>query len=102
MGSVSLQSFDQEVLAKLLQKSDASDHSYYVNSLSDAQRAAALGTLLTLYSTPLDGTAAGLANKAKLDALKIADRAIIMKGGRVLSDGNAQALLGKQDLWNWF
>ena len=34
--------------------------------------------------------------------LKIADRAIIMKGGRVLSDGPAQALLGKQDLWNWF
>ena len=34
--------------------------------------------------------------------LRIADRAIIMKGGRVLSDGPAQALLGKQDLWNWF
>ena len=34
--------------------------------------------------------------------LKIADRAIIMKSGRVLSDGPAQALLGKQDLWNWF
>ena len=34
--------------------------------------------------------------------LKIADRAIIMKGGRVLSDGPAQALLGKQDLWDWF
>ena len=34
--------------------------------------------------------------------LKIADRAIIMKGGRVLSDGSAEALLGKQDLWNWF
>ncbi|HEV8107014.1 MAG TPA: ABC transporter ATP-binding protein [Burkholderiales bacterium] len=34
--------------------------------------------------------------------LAIADRAIIMKGGRVLSDGPAQALLGKQDLWNWF
>jgi branched-chain amino acid transport system ATP-binding protein len=34
--------------------------------------------------------------------LMIADRAIIMKGGRVLSDGPAQALLGQQDLWNWF
>jgi branched-chain amino acid transport system ATP-binding protein len=34
--------------------------------------------------------------------LKIADRAIIMKGGRVLSDGPAQALLGKQGLWDWF
>ena len=34
--------------------------------------------------------------------LKIADRAIIMKGGRVLSDGPAQALLDKQDLWDWF
>ena len=34
--------------------------------------------------------------------LKIADRAIILKGGRVLSDGPAQALLGKQDLWDWF
>ena len=34
--------------------------------------------------------------------LRIADRAIIMKGGRVLSDSPAQALLGKQDLWNWF
>jgi branched-chain amino acid transport system ATP-binding protein len=34
--------------------------------------------------------------------LSIADRAIIMKGGRVLSDGPAHALLGKQDLWNWF
>jgi branched-chain amino acid transport system ATP-binding protein len=34
--------------------------------------------------------------------LKIADRAIIMKSGRVLSDGPAQALLGKEDLWNWF
>lgn len=34
--------------------------------------------------------------------LKIADRAIIMKGGRVLSDGPAQALLGRQDLWDWF
>jgi branched-chain amino acid transport system ATP-binding protein len=34
--------------------------------------------------------------------LRIADRAIIMKGGRVLSDGPAQALLGQQDLWNWF
>ena len=34
--------------------------------------------------------------------LKIADRAIIMKGGRVLSDGPAQDLLGKKDLWNWF
>ena len=34
--------------------------------------------------------------------LKIADRAIIMKGGRVLSDGPAQVLLGKTDLWNWF
>jgi branched-chain amino acid transport system ATP-binding protein len=34
--------------------------------------------------------------------LKIADRAIIMKAGRVLSDGPAQALLGKQDLWDWF
>src|SRR2546422_8306072 len=29
--------------------------------------------------------------------LKIADRAIIMKGGRVLSDGPAEALLGKQE-----
>lgn len=34
--------------------------------------------------------------------LRIADRAIILKGGRVLSDGPAQTLLGKQDLWNWF
>jgi branched-chain amino acid transport system ATP-binding protein len=34
--------------------------------------------------------------------LKIVDRAIIMKSGRVLSDGNARELLGKQDLWNWF
>ena len=34
--------------------------------------------------------------------LKIADRAIIMKGGRVLSDGPAQDLLGKKDLWSWF
>ena len=34
--------------------------------------------------------------------LGVADRAIIMKGGRVLSDGPARALLGKQDLWNWF
>ncbi len=34
--------------------------------------------------------------------LKIADRAIIMKGGRVLSDGPARALLDKQDLWDWF
>jgi branched-chain amino acid transport system ATP-binding protein len=34
--------------------------------------------------------------------LRIADRAIIMKGGRVLSDGPAQALLGRQDLWSWF
>ena len=34
--------------------------------------------------------------------LKIADRAIIMKAGRVLSDGPAQALLDKQDLWDWF
>lgn len=34
--------------------------------------------------------------------LKIVERAIIMKGGRVLSDGSAEALLGKQDLWNWF
>lgn len=34
--------------------------------------------------------------------LHIADRAIIMKSGRVLSDGPAQALLGKQDLWDWF
>jgi len=25
-----------------------------------------------------------------------------MKGGRVLSDGPAQALLDKQDLWDWF
>ncbi len=34
--------------------------------------------------------------------LRIADRAIIMKSGRVLSDTSADALLGKQDLWNWF
>ena len=34
--------------------------------------------------------------------LKIADRAIILKGGRILSDSPAQALLGKQDLWDWF
>lgn len=34
--------------------------------------------------------------------LRIADRAIILKAGRVLSDGPAQALLGKQDLWDWF
>lgn len=34
--------------------------------------------------------------------LKIVDRAIIMKSGRVLSDSSAEALLGKQDLWNWF
>lgn len=34
--------------------------------------------------------------------LKIADRAIILKGGRVLSDGPAQALMGKQNLWDWF
>lgn len=34
--------------------------------------------------------------------LKVVDRAIVLKGGRVLSDGSAQALLGKQDLWNWF
>ena len=34
--------------------------------------------------------------------LRIADRAIIMKGGHVLSDGPAQALLGRQGLWNWF
>lgn len=34
--------------------------------------------------------------------LKIVDRAIILKGGRVLSDTNAEALLGRQDLWDWF
>jgi branched-chain amino acid transport system ATP-binding protein len=34
--------------------------------------------------------------------LKIVDRAIILKSGRVLSDGPAQALLGRQDLWDWF
>jgi branched-chain amino acid transport system ATP-binding protein len=35
-------------------------------------------------------------------ALKVVQRAIILKGGRVLSDGAAEDLLEKQDLWDWF
>jgi branched-chain amino acid transport system ATP-binding protein len=34
--------------------------------------------------------------------LKVVQRAIILKGGRVLSDGAAADLLEKQDLWDWF
>jgi branched-chain amino acid transport system ATP-binding protein len=34
--------------------------------------------------------------------LKVIHRAIILKGGRVLSDGAAEDLLEKQDLWDWF
>jgi len=34
--------------------------------------------------------------------LKVVDRAVILKSGRILSDTSAQALLDKRDLWEWF
>ena len=34
--------------------------------------------------------------------LKFADRAIILKMGRVMSDGPSEELIDKQDLWEWF
>ena len=34
--------------------------------------------------------------------LRIVDRALIMKSGRLLSDTPASALVGRQDLWEWF
>ena len=34
--------------------------------------------------------------------LPIVDRALIMKSGRVVSDGPAAALVDRQDLWEWF
>jgi branched-chain amino acid transport system ATP-binding protein len=34
--------------------------------------------------------------------LRIVDRALIMKSGRLLSDTPARALVGRQDLWEWF
>ena len=34
--------------------------------------------------------------------LRIVDRALIMKSGRMLSDTPASALVGRQDLWEWF
>jgi branched-chain amino acid transport system ATP-binding protein len=34
--------------------------------------------------------------------LRIVDRALIMKSGRMLSDTPASALVGRRDLWEWF
>ena len=34
--------------------------------------------------------------------LPIVERAIIMKSGRIISDGPAAALANRQDLWEWF
>jgi branched-chain amino acid transport system ATP-binding protein len=34
--------------------------------------------------------------------LRIVDRALIMKSGRLLQDTPASALAGRQDLWEWF
>jgi len=34
--------------------------------------------------------------------LRIVDRALIMKSGRIVSDGPATALADRQDLWEWF
>jgi len=34
--------------------------------------------------------------------LRIVDRTLIMKSGRMLSDTPASALVGRQDLWEWF
>ncbi len=34
--------------------------------------------------------------------LRIVDRALIMKSGRLLQDTPASALVGRQDLWEWF
>jgi len=32
----------------------------------------------------------------------VVDRAIIIKSGRIISDGPAEALHGRHDLWDWF
>ena len=34
--------------------------------------------------------------------LKLIDRAIILKGGRIVFDGSARDLEAKKDLWEWF
>ncbi len=34
--------------------------------------------------------------------LKVVDRALIMKGGRLVSDTPSADLVGRQDLWEWF
>jgi branched-chain amino acid transport system ATP-binding protein len=34
--------------------------------------------------------------------LSIVERALIMKSGRLVSDGPAAALVGRKDLWEWF
>jgi len=34
--------------------------------------------------------------------LRIVDRTLIVKSGRMLSDTPASALVGRQDLWEWF
>ena len=34
--------------------------------------------------------------------LRVVDRALIMKSGRLMSDTPASALAGRQDLWQWF
>jgi branched-chain amino acid transport system ATP-binding protein len=34
--------------------------------------------------------------------LNVVDRALIIKSGRIISDGPAAALHGRHDLWDWF
>jgi branched-chain amino acid transport system ATP-binding protein len=34
--------------------------------------------------------------------LKVVDRALILKAGRVVFEGSAEELAAKSDLWEWF
>ena len=48
------------------------------------------------------GTAIVIVEQNVPATLKIIDRAIILKSGRVVFEGNAETLAAKPNLWEWF
>lgn len=48
------------------------------------------------------GTAIVMVEQNVPATLKVVDRAIILKSGRVVFDGSAETLSAKPDLWEWF
>jgi branched-chain amino acid transport system ATP-binding protein len=59
-----------------------------------------LATIKQIHSTT--GIGVLLVEQNVSRTLKVVDRAVILKMGRVVSDGPATELNDRQDLWEWF